>query len=66
MWHMYKYFLKHPFRQDIFKQTYRYVVLREIISLLWRYIPYIREFKHMWYQMYEADNCLKHFNLVLF
>ena len=25
-WHMYKYVLKHPLRQDIFKQTYRNVV----------------------------------------
>ena len=25
----------------------------------------IREFKHMWYQIYKADYCLKHFKLVL-
>ena len=25
---------------------------------------YIREFKHMWYQIYKADYCLKHFKLV--
>ena len=31
MLHMYKYVLKHPFRQDIFKQTYRNVVFREYI-----------------------------------
>ena len=24
---------------------------------------YIRDFKHMWYQIYEADYCLKHFKL---
>ena len=27
MWHIYKKALKHPLRQDIFKKTYRYVVL---------------------------------------
>ena len=32
MWHMYKYVLKHPFRQDIFKQTYRNVVFRDYID----------------------------------
>ena len=31
MWHMYKYVLKHPFRQDIFKHTYRNVVFRNYI-----------------------------------
>ena len=25
---------------------------------------YVREFKHMWYQMYQADYCLKHLKLV--
>ena len=34
MWHMYKYVLKHPFRQDIFKQTYRNVVFRDYILTL--------------------------------
>ena len=27
---------------------------------------YIRDFKHMWYQINEADYCLKHFKLVFF
>ena len=31
MWHMYKYVLKHTFKQDIFKQTYRNVVFRDYI-----------------------------------
>ena len=31
MWHMYKYVLKHPFRQDIFKQSYRKVVFKDNI-----------------------------------
>ena len=34
MWHMYKYVLKHTFRQDIFKQTYQNVVLRDYILTL--------------------------------
>jgi len=36
----------------------------EIISWLKLYIPYIREFKHMWHQIYKVDYCLKHFKLV--
>ena len=31
MWHMYKYILKRPFRQDIFKDTYRNVVFTDYI-----------------------------------
>ena len=56
MWHMYKFVLKFTFRQDtsIFKQTYRNVVFRD----------YIHEFEHMWYNIYKADYCLKHFKLV--
>ena len=34
MWHMYKYVLKHPFRQDIFKQTYRNVMFRDYFLTL--------------------------------
>ena len=34
MLHMYKYVLKHPFRQDIFKQTYQNVVFRDYILTL--------------------------------
>ena len=34
LWHMYKYFLKHPFRQNIFKQRYRNVVFRYHIFTL--------------------------------
>ena len=26
---------------------------------------YICDFKHTWYQIYEADYCLKHFKLVI-
>ena len=49
MWHMYKYAIKHPFRQDILKQHFE--------------IPCL-EFKHMCHQIYNADYCLKHFKLV--
>ena len=38
MWLMYKYVLKHPFIQDIFKQTYRNVVFRDHILTLATYI----------------------------
>ena len=58
MWYMYKYALKRPFRQDIFKQTYRNVVLRDyfLTLALHIYVLYIREFKHhSWYQIYKAD-----------
>ena len=49
MWHMYeyKYVLKHPVRQNIFKQTYRNVVFRDYILTLATYIKLsIREFKN--------------------
>ena len=49
MWHMY-FVLKHPFRQDIFKQTYQNVMFRDYILTL--YTIHIREFKHMCYQIY--------------
>ena len=42
MWHMYKYVLKHPFRQDIFKQTYRNVVFRDYILILALYTLHTR------------------------
>ena len=63
MWHIYKYVLKHIFRQDIFKQTYRNDLFRDNI-LTFAFILSSREFKHMWYQMYKSDYCLKHFKLV--
>ena len=59
----YKHVLKRPLRQDIFKETYQNVVFRDNI-LLQLYLLYIREFKHLWYQIYKADYCLKHFKLV--
>ena len=34
MWHMYEYFFKHPFRQDIFKQTYRNVMFRDYLFMI--------------------------------
>ena len=37
MWHMYKHFLKRPFKQDIFKQTYRNVVFRDYVLTLTLY-----------------------------
>ena len=51
MWHMYKYVLKHPYEQDIFKQTYRNVVFRDYILTLYTLYTvqctmYIREFKN--------------------
>ena len=38
LWHMYKYALKHPFRQNIFKQTYWNVVFRYYILTLALYV----------------------------
>ena len=64
MWDMYKYVSKHPFRQGIFKQTYRNVAFRDNILTLALYVLSIREFKHIWYQMYKVYYCLKHFKLV--
>ena len=58
MWHVYKYVLKHPIRQDIFKQTYPNVVFIDYILTLALYTTQ-REFKHRWY-IYKADYCLKH------
>ena len=63
MWHMYKYVLKHPLRQDLFKLTHRNVMFRDYILTL-AFLLYIREFKHRWYQIYKADYYLKHFKLV--
>ena len=40
MWHMYKYVLKHPFRQDTLKQTYRNVVFRDYILTIFIYCTY--------------------------
>ena len=41
MLHMYKYFLKHLFRQNRFKQTNRNVVFRDyILTLAWLYCTY--------------------------
>ena len=42
MWHEYKYVLKHPFRQDIFKQEYRNVVFRDFILTLALYNVHTR------------------------
>ena len=42
MWYMYKYVLKQPFRQDIFKQTYRNVVFRYYILALALYPVHTR------------------------
>ena len=39
---MYKYVLKHPFRQDIFKQTYRNVVFSDNILTLALFTIYTR------------------------
>ena len=64
---MYKYTLKHPFRQNIFKQTYRNVVFRyNILTLALYTLHCIREFKHKWHQIFKANYCLKHFKLVCF
>ena len=51
MWQMYDCVLKFPFRQGIFKHTYRKVVLSDYILTFAIYCTmYIREFKHRWYQ----------------
>ena len=42
MWHKHKYVLKHPFRQDIFKQTYRNVVFGNYILTLALYTVHMR------------------------
>ena len=42
MWHLYKYVLKRPFRQDIFKQTYRNVVFGDYILTLALYTVHTR------------------------
>ena len=47
------------------KQTYRNVVFRDNILTLALYTVHSScEFKHIFYQMYKADYCLKHFKLV--
>ena len=48
--------------QDIFKKSSKCRV--EKLYLDFSFILYIREFKHMWYQRYQSDYCLKHFKLV--
>ena len=68
MWHKYKYVLKHPFKQDMYncifkQQTEMSYLFRDYFLTLALFI-YIREFKHMWYQIYKADYCLKHFKIV--
>ena len=68
MWHIYKYVLKHAYRQRYIQVTYQMSCL-EIIPSLYLHILYsvhIREFKHRWYQIHNADYCLKHFKLVFF
>ena len=65
MWHLYKYVLNHPFRQDTYIQaTYQNVVFRDYILTLPLYNVYIREFKDIWHKIYKADYCLKHLKLV--
>ena len=49
--------------QDIFKKTYQNV-LRDYIMTLALYTVQTCKVKQMWYQMYQADYCLKHFKLV--
>ena len=58
------YVLRSVIYQDIFKKTYQNVVLRDYILTLALYTVRTCKFKHMWYQMYQADYCLKHFKLV--
>ena len=40
--YMFKYVLKHPFRQDVLKQTYRNVVFRDNILALALYTVHTR------------------------
>jgi len=47
MYHVYKYVLKHPFRQDISKQTYRNVVFRDYILTLALYTVHTRVLTHV-------------------
>ena len=60
---MYKYVFKHPFRQDVFKQIFEMSCL-DILTLPFYTLQYVRKFKHIWYQIYKADYCLKHLKLV--
>ena len=43
----YNYFFKHPFRQDIFKQTYRHFVFRDYILTLALYSVHTRVSTHV-------------------
>ena len=45
--------------QDIYQKTYRNVVFRDYIITLALHTECTRQhvFKHMWYQMYQADYC---------
>ena len=54
--------------QDIFKKIFGNVLFRDYILTLALciYCMYVREFKHIWYQIYQADYCLKHLNLVYY
>ena len=63
MWHMYKYSLKHPFRQAIFKQTFQNVLLRDYILTLALYTVHTRV-KHR-FLIHNADYCLKPLNLLI-
>ena len=50
MWHMYKYVLKHPFREDRFKQKNQNVVFRDYILTLASYTVHSRVYSQ------EASN----------
>ena len=68
LWHMYKYALKHPFRQDIFKQMYRNVIFRYHILTLALYTlqSTYASLNTSGKTFFKADYCLKHFKLVFF
>ena len=50
--------------QDLFNKTYRNV-FRDYILTLNLYTARTCEFKQMWYQMHQADYCLKNFKLYI-
>ena len=66
MWHMYKCVLKHPFRQDIFKLTYRNVMFRDYILTFAICIYCLYSSLNTWgIKFKKAEYFFKHFSKFL-
>ena len=56
--------LKQNGRRDINSGVCKLCTHMCLFSIINSKDEFVREFEHIWYQMYKADYCLKHFKLV--